>query len=140
MSVHLIPQGNPQSEIKHGQIHHWYCYRNSTPVEFEPSLIHRLPVDSRHSQRLSMVRYTTVTATEIRPQWDSDPVFSTTFQLIADMRLSDYPSTMITKLLLLLNQLFPNASVLKKNTIYNLILKHKDVDTSLLKPIEFATL
>ena len=42
-----------------------------------------------HSQRLSIVRYTTGNATEIQPQWDSNPVLSSTSQLVLDMRLSD---------------------------------------------------
>ena len=36
-----------------------------------------------------MVRHTTGTATEIRPQCDLNPVLSSTFQLAADMQLSD---------------------------------------------------
>ena len=38
-----------------------------------------------HSQRLSMVRHNTGTATEIRPQLDSNRVLTRTSQLVADM-------------------------------------------------------
>ena len=39
---------------------------------------------------LSMVRYTTGTATEIQPQQDSNPLLSSTSQHVADMRLSGH--------------------------------------------------
>ena len=38
MSVNLIPQGNPQSEIKYFQIHKKHCSWNYTTAGFEPSL------------------------------------------------------------------------------------------------------
>ena len=42
------------------------------------------------SQRLSMARYTTGTATEIRPQRDSNPVLTSTFQQVASMRFTNH--------------------------------------------------
>ena len=59
VSVHLISRGSPQSETKHGQIHHRHCH-------------------------------------QIRPQWDSNPVLSSTSQLVADMRLSDHEADQAT--------------------------------------------
>ena len=53
VSVHLILWGGPQSETKHGQIHHQHCHY-------------------------------------IQPQRDSNPVLSSTSELVADMRLSDH--------------------------------------------------
>ena len=43
VSVHLIPQGSPQSEIEHGQMHHPELPRNSTQLDLERALSRCMP-------------------------------------------------------------------------------------------------
>ena len=45
------------------------------------------PPASQSKTNISMARYATGTATEIRPQWDSNPVLTSTFQQVAGRHL-----------------------------------------------------
>ena len=58
------------------------------PSEWNVVSVHLIPQQA--SQRLSMARYATSTATEIQPQQDSNPVLTSTAQQVAGMQISSH--------------------------------------------------